>query len=116
MAFRLAVADIVEFDVKFSLKNKGKLLPFKVTKVTADRIPQDTLLDELKNSEQTTAEFLQEHIKGFESQNLVLDDESSEPAGYSAESLAALLNVTGVGAVVLAEYMKACGAEGKRGN
>lgn len=116
MAFRLAVADIVEFDVKFSLKNKGKVLPFVIRKVTGERIPQDTLLDELKSSEQSTSEFLAAHITGFESQSLVLDDESGEPAGYSPECLLALLNVTGVGAIVLAEYMKASGAEGKRGN
>lgn len=116
MAFKLAVADVVEFDVNFALRDKGKVKQFTFKRVTGDRIPQNKLLDELKNDEQSTADFLMAHITGFESQNMLLDAETDEPVGYSVEALQAMLNVTGVATLTLAAYMKASGAEGKRGN
>ena len=53
-----------------------------------------------------------EVIKGWSGQRLVLED-NGEPAEFSQEALAMMLNVMGVGRILFDAYLKDCGAKEK---
>lgn len=110
--FSLAVEEVVEVPVKFTLKSKGvdKLFSFSAS---ATRLSQDEITAMLANKEQKIKEFLPEVYIGWSGQRLVLDASTKEPADFSPESLAAMLNAPGVALVFFNSYLKEVGAKEK---
>lgn len=112
--FRLAVGNIVEILVKFSVNDGGKMRAFGFT-LLGKRLPADELQRVAQDDTTTVAEFLTASLTGWRDQTLVLD-ESGAPAPYSVDALAAMLQLPGVAGLVFTAYLEACGTKGKRGN
>jgi hypothetical protein len=110
--FTLAVDEVVEVKVKFTLKSKGvdKLFAFPVL---ATRLSQDEITAMLANKDQKIKEFLPEVVTGWAGQNLVIDAATGKPADFSPEALDAMLNAPGVASVVFNSYLKEVGAKEK---
>jgi len=108
MAFKLTVADVLEFQVKGSVRSADALVPFSFH-MQADRIDAAEYRNVFADgSEIITRDFLQEHVKGWRGQRLVVDDATGQPADYSPDALDALLvGVVGMEATVLAAYVQA---------
>lgn len=115
MTFKLAIADVVEFGLKFSVNDAGKPKAFSFT-VLGQRIAQETLLAELKDPDLSVGDFLVRHLTGWRGQTLLIDEYDDTPAAFSVDALRALLNVTGVAGILLQAYLEANGAKGKAGN
>lgn len=111
--FTIAVDNVVEVPVRFTLK-AGKInKPFAFT-LLAMRIAQDELVAKMKDAEFKFKEGLQSMgvITGWEGQRLVLGADGN-PAVFDEEALDALLSVAGVAQVVYVAYLKECGAKEK---
>lgn len=108
MNFKLAVANIVQVPVKFTMKDGSvnKLFSFTLTanRKTPEEIEQQP--------EQTIKEFLVENVTDWSGQRLVLLD-SNEPAPFSAEAFDYMLKQAGLLAVVWQSYQRECGAKEK---
>lgn len=109
--YTLVIDDVVEFPVKFTLKSGKVSKPFAMT-LTARRMAQDEIRQMLSDKERDIADFLQDVLTGWADQRLVLG-EDGQPAPFSPEALAVLLNVAGVAAVCFGAYFKECGAKEK---
>jgi hypothetical protein len=115
MAFRLVVADVVDFPVKFTVNDGGASKPFAIN-LQAKRLPQDAFRRLAEGgSDATVGEFLAEHVTGWRGQKLVVDD-AGQPADFSPEAFACLLSLVGVAGLAFAAYLEACGAQGKAKN
>lgn len=115
MAFKLAVGNVVEFTVEASINDKGQQKKFKLV-MQGDRIIGDEIkvessaIDAADDKLGAVSGMLKRRITGWVSQDLVIDDASSEPAAFSAEALDAVLSVPGMPMVIWRGYMSAQGA------
>jgi len=111
--YKLAIDDVVEVPVKFTLK-AGKVNKTFSFSLTATRLPQEEITNRLKEVEFKFKEFLESSgvITDWAGQRLVLD-ESGEPAQFSEEALSMLLGTQGVAQMVFNAYQKECGAKEK---
>lgn len=109
--YTLAIQNTAEVAVKFTLKDGSALKTFAFT-FSADRLEQDEISARLEDKEKKVKDFMAEVITGWSGQRLVLGSDG-QPAEFKPESLAALLNVAGVAAVLFNAYLKDCGAKEK---
>lgn len=122
MKYRLKIADVIEFPVALKVRNGATVEDHKFH-LSAQRITSDDAAELFKTGgergEQTLGDFLAEKLTGWRGQKLVVD-EDDKPAEFAPESLAALLGLPGVAAVIYGEYLKeiaaSTGAEGRRKN
>lgn len=114
MGFRLAIAPIVEFVVRLAYTEGGggKVATFSLF---AKRMDAAELAALRGDNERTVADVLCEQVTGWRDQALVLD-EAGAPAAYSAEALRTMLALPGAANAIFADYVRAIGVEGKRGN
>lgn len=115
MAFRLAVANIVDVPVRLTVTDAGRARTFSFN-LLAHRLAQDELRSMTGgDDDRTVAEFLQERVTGWRGQDLVVDDDGV-PAAFSAEAFGCMLGLVGVAGVCFTAYLEACGARGKAKN
>lgn len=122
MKYRLKIADVIEFPVTLKVRNGAAVEDHKFH-ISAKRIDSDQAAELFKpgseQGEQSLGEFLTSHLKGWRGQKLV-EDEAGQPAEFSHDALAALLQLPGAGAVIYGEYLKeiaaSSGVEGRRKN
>ena len=107
----LAISNTSEISVKFTLKegSVNKLFAFTFTAV---RLDQDEISERMDDRNKKVKDFMADVITGWSGQRLVLED-NGEPAAFSAEALAMMLNVMGVAGILFAAYLKDCGAKEK---
>lgn len=107
MGFKLSVSDVIDVPVKGTLTNASKRETFSFT-LQAKRMTQAEYREVFGDGATAlTRDVLQERIVGWRDQRLVLDDDSGQPASFSAEALDCLLTVTGMEFTVAAAYVKA---------
>lgn len=109
--YTLAIEDTVDVPVKFTLKAKSVAKLFSFT-LTCTRLAQDEISARMEDKENKVKEFMTELVTGWSGQRLVLDAKG-EPAEFSPEALAAMLNAPGVAMVCFNAYLKDCGAKEK---
>lgn len=122
MKFRLKISDQIEFPVSIKVRDGGSLEEHKFH-ISAQRISADEAVDLFtpgsEQGEQTLNDFLLKKLTGWRGQKLVIG-EDDKPAPFDPESLAALLSLPGVAAVIYADYLReisaSSGAEGRRKN
>lgn len=109
--FKLAIEDIVEVNVKFTIKVKGiqKLFAFPFF---ATRLSQDEISTRLEDNKRKTKEFMADLVTGWAGQRLVLDA-NDVPADFSPEALEAMLNAPGVATVFFNAYLRDVGVTEK---
>jgi hypothetical protein len=107
--YTLAIDNVVEVPVKFTLKAGKVNKPFSATLI-ATRLSKEE--SEAQADGTSIKDFLLDNITGWEGQRLVLDGEGS-PAKFSREALDAFLSVSGVLMVCWQAYLKECGAKEK---
>lgn len=107
----LSISNTSEISVKFTLKegSVNKLFAFSFT---AERLDQDEINERLEDKNKKVKDFMAGVITGWSGQRLVLED-NGEPAEFSQEALAMMLNVMGVGGILFNAYLKDCGAKEK---
>ena len=107
--FTLAIDNVVEVPVKFTLKAGKVNKPFNVT-LTARRLtPEES---EAQPADLSIKEFLLDNVSAWADQRLVLDA-AGQPAAFSREALDAMLKVPGVLMTVWAAYNRECGCKEK---
>ncbi len=111
--YTLAIDDVVEVPVKFTLK-AGKVNKLFSFTLTATRVPVDDIQEAMKAAELRYKEALisLDVFTGWDGQRLVLDGDG-KPAEFSAEALDVMLTAPGVAQVVYIAYMKEIGAKEK---
>lgn len=107
----LAIQNVVEVNVKFTLKDGRIHKPFAFS-FTANRLDQDDITERLESKDKKIKDFMGEVITDWQGQRLVLE-ENGEPSPFSPDALLMLLNVAGVASVCFNAYFKECGAKEK---
>ena len=105
--FKLAVSNVVGFEVKGRIFEEGSR-PLEVKfRMMAERIPVQVYRDAVgEGSSATTRDFLAEHVRGWSGQRIVLD-EGGQPADYCTEALDVLLSLIGMEPLILGAYLEA---------
>jgi hypothetical protein len=106
--YTLAIDDIVEIPVKFTIRSKGTAKLFTPT-LTIKRINPES--DESR-SEQSIKDFMHENVIGWKDQRLVLDA-SGNPADFSQDALSIFFSAPGVTILCWNAYIKEIGAKEK---
>lgn len=123
MPYKLAIAPKVEFAVKFTLEDAGKVRIF-TARLIGDRVDEDVIQSHIEQQrgqapreiEVATGAFLQQRITGWRDQTLVVDEDTGAPAAFSGEAFGAMLAVAGMTGLIFATYCEANRAKGKPGN
>lgn len=113
MSYTLAIGNIVEVPIKFSIKF-GKVNKAFAFTLTANRLSQEEITAQLKENEFLYREFLLSSniITDWSGQKLVQDAEGN-PAPFCQEALEAMLSVPGVAKLIFEAYQKEAGAKEK---
>lgn len=122
MAAVLKIGSIIALAIALQINDAGKPAEFKF-KLTAKRMTTQEWNEHFapgQNNQKTVREFLMERITGWEGQTLVIDDQTNQPAPFTAENFDLMLGVLGVQDVIfqayLREVMKAAAPEAKAKN
>lgn len=108
MSFKIAVANVVQVPVKFTLKDGAVNKLFSFTLTATRRTPEE-IEDQ---PEVTIKDFLLENVTDWGSQRLVLQD-NNEPAAYSKEAFDYMLKQPGLLMIIWAAYQRECGGKEK---
>ena len=112
MAYRLKIADSIEFPVALKVRNGSAIEEHKFH-LTAERLSADQAADlfrsDTERGDQTLREFLHERLQGWRGQKLVVD-EADQPAAFDAQALDALLSLPGAAVVIYTDYLRELGA------
>jgi hypothetical protein len=109
--YQLAIGDIVEFDVKFTLREGASQRDFAVT-FEAERITEEQWREESQRLQ--AADILKPRIRTWRNQNLVTNVADGSAADYHPDALAfALARTKSLAEVIGAAYLAACGARAK---
>lgn len=103
--FRIAVDDVVEVPVRFSLRVKNVDKPMSCTLI-ARRVGDDAYAG------RSPMDILRENVTGWKEQKLVLDA-SDNPAEFSSEAFEAMLNVPGLALTIWKAYQRETAAKEK---
>lgn len=111
--FKLVIADVVEFLVKFTLLDGKVNKTFSAT-LTAQRLSQSDITQRLEAGEFKYKDFMLSDglVTDWAGQRLVLD-EAGQPAPFGPDAFEVWLNVAGVAQRTFDAYSKACGAKEK---
>ena len=112
MSYKFAVANLVRVPVKFQAADGAKTVPFSFT-LLCKRLKQTEVAERVNTDEQTVREFVSDVATGWEGQTLVLEEATSQPAAYSPEALAAMLEFPGLAYTAYQSYLKHFGAKEK---
>lgn len=123
MSIRIAVEDTLEFPVKITLNDAGKLRGFSFSLV-AKRKPAPDMVAFLQNmgslsfgaGYEETCALLREVVTGWKGQTLVVDDETGAPAAFSRDGFELMLGLLGVASTMLLSYSGACSDKGREKN
>ena len=106
--FKIAVDNIVQVPVKFTLKDGSVNKLFTFT-LTATRRTQDQIEEQ---PDLTVKDFLMDNVSDWSGQRLVLGD-NGEPAAFSRDALEFMLKQPGLLGIVWAAYTRECGGKEK---
>lgn len=111
MAYKLAISNIVEVPINFTLRTGAGEQPFEITLV-CDRIDREKVKEVFESKDQTAIDVLVNVTRGWKDQTLILDD-TDQPAAFTSEAFAELLKVPGVAVVALNSYFGEISAKRK---
>lgn len=116
MVYKLAIAPVVEFEVKLGFTDGAAQREAKFT-LLGNRIDEPELrrMRSAEGLKKTTIDVLLDQLTGWREQTLVQDD-AGQPAAFSADALRCLLTLPNAANVIFDAYIRAIGVEGKRGN
>lgn len=110
--FKIVVGNTVAVAVAGSHTNEnGKPVSFKFTLI-CKRLNAEDLKVALEGGAAQVDEFVANVVTGWRDQRLVLESDDT-PAEFCPESLAALLNISGMGMLCFTSYMKEATAKAK---
>lgn len=109
MAKKLAIGNVVDVPVKFTINNAGKTVAHSVTLV-CDRLDNDEIQKRL--NELTVKEFVTEVTTGWKNQRIVVEEDGT-PSEFDAEGLEVLFSLPGAPNLAFSAYLKECGAKEK---
>lgn len=108
MLFKIAIGNIVQIPVKFTLRDGSVDKLFSHTLTAARRTP-----DEIEEQpELSVKDFLLDNVTDWSGQRLVLT-ENNEPAAFSREAFDCMLKQPGVLGVTWAAYQRQCASKEK---
>lgn len=117
MALKVKIGSVIQFTSTFELVDGDKRASHRLELVaTRKKASELRAMHDAGGDKQTYADLCRQVITGWKSQTLIVDDETEQPAPYSAEALDLLLDEPGVAVKVWADYADASGPQGKRGN
>lgn len=111
MAFKLAIAQMVTVQVKFTLNENGSDRQHKF-KLICKRKDADELAATMEDKDLTIKSFLDDVVTGWKEQQLVLNDDGSS-ADFCPEAFDLLATIPGMVSVIYGAYLKEVGAKEK---
>lgn len=108
MSFKLAIANVVQVPIKFTMKEGAVNKLFSFT-LTANRRTPEQIEEQ---SEQLIKDCLLENVTDWSGQRLVLQD-NNEPAAFSHEAFDYMLKQPGLLLLAWQAYQRECGAKEK---
>jgi hypothetical protein len=109
MASVLRIGNFIQVPIRLEINDAGKNAVFSF-RLTAKRLSVEQwkshFTDGGEHGEQTVTDFLLEHVTAWDGQNLVMDDETNQPAPFTRENFELMLGVLGVQSVVFQGYLK----------
>lgn len=108
--FKLAIDNVVEVPVKFTLKVGKVNKPFNAILI-ARRLTKEE--SDAMSADLSIKDFLLDNVSDWREQRLVLDDATGEPAAFSRDALDAFLSVSGVLAICWSAYTRECAGKEK---
>jgi hypothetical protein len=117
MAYKLAVAAVLVASVAFTLNDQDGAKNFKFN-LHFDRLPADEWDKRIRNADGKVDQVnihqtLREITRGWDGQQLVLDEVTGAPAPFSPEARDVLYNVPGFGDIALQAYVNGVAARVK---
>ena len=109
MKFKIAIGNIVDVRVKFSMRDGAVDRDFSFT-LTAKRVPPEEI--EEQPSEQSVREFLLANVTGWSGQRLV-QTENGDPAPFSPEAFEYMIKQPGALAVIWSAYLRTAACKEK---
>ena len=108
MSFKIAVGNVVQVPVKFTLRDGSvdKLFSFSLT--ATRRTPEEVEAQ----PELSVKDFLLDNVTDWSGQRLVLQD-NNEPAPFSREAFEFMLKQPGIVGLVWAAYQRQAGSKEK---
>lgn len=103
--YKLAIDDVVEVPVKFTIKSGRVIKPFTFTLTCTRLFDHDEITARLEEKENKFKEFMAGLVTGWSGQRLVLD-EAGQPVEFNDEALNAMLSVPGVAKQCYDAYMR----------
>lgn len=111
MGYKLAIANSIKVPVKFELNSNGKLVPFSFS-LTCERLDTNGLKRYLDDEDALVREALLDIATDWDRQSLVLDADGN-PAEFSREAFAMVLDIAGVATSIFESYLKEVAATRK---
>jgi hypothetical protein len=108
MQFKLAVGNVIQVPIKFTLKDGAVNKLFSFT-LTANRKTPEELEEQ---PEISVLDYLYENVTDWTGQRLILQD-NNEPAAFSREAFEYFLKLPDVLQMVWAAYKRECWAKEK---
>ncbi len=108
MSFKLAIANVIQVPVKFTMKEGAVNKLFSFTLTANRKTPEEVE----EQPEKTIKEYLIENVTDWSGQRLVLQD-NNEPAAFSAEAFDYMLKQPGLLLLVWQAYQRECGGKEK---
>ena len=112
MKYKLAIGNIVTFEVIGKISEsltQAKNFKFKLT---CNRLDQDTMSMRMKDQGETLTDFLLSITTDWADQRLVLNEDDS-PAEFNPDSFGALLSLAGMPMFLYQAYIKAVAVKEK---
>lgn len=108
MSFKLAISNIVQVPIKFTMKEGSVNKLFSFT-LTANRRTPEQIEEQ---SEQLIKDCLLENVTDWSGQRLILQ-ENNEPAAFSVEAFDYMLKQSGLLMLIWQAYQRECGGKEK---
>lgn len=105
MGYKLVISNKILTKVKGIYKDDAGVAKSFNFELEQDRISQDELAQVVADKSENASDFIKRTTHGWRNQRLVLDD-SDQPAEFSSEALAVLLQVSGMGGFCFQAYIE----------
>jgi hypothetical protein len=114
MGYKLAIAAVLVASVQFTLNDQGTTKEFKFD-LHFDRLPATEWDQRIRNADGKVDQVninqtLREITRGWDGQQLIIDDETGQPAPFSPEARDVLYSVPGLYDIALQAYVNGVAA------
>jgi hypothetical protein len=105
MAYKLAIANVVDVAIKFKVQD-GSVAKTHSFTLIGKRLSQEEVRAIGADHDTSVRDFLLQQVTGWRAQRLVVDDSNGEPVAFSPEAFECLLSLPGMELVAYRAYLE----------